>query len=305
MKKSILAAIFLVLICFIGTSWASNIIKTYTIKQRGRPNEYYLSGTTVVTGASAETGVSRIDVIDLAALPDVLAVGDWSLTYPHAGNSGVTHITFGILGAASGYITSSGVSGEGTGNHLTTGVTIPYYILVTNTPKTAYEVESYGVSNWTLVAAEAISSSDTPFKAHRFDPPPGRYMHVGCGSSSTDYNLPGVILTVTQRASRDDIPVLLSEHYHKFSTAGTTPMWTGNTGFPLDSRAGCVEVQPENDGIFFTSDSKTKPISGASGFEIEDGTILQLPPSEYEFFWYGPEGDSNGGFKAKQWTKCP
>jgi len=186
MKKSfcffLLASLFL-----IGTAYAGPA-KVMVFQE--------IAGVTVVCGASASSGTSRVAVIDLkeAKGPDQF-FGLFSITYPHGGrapdgDSGVSPITFGLLSGASGMV--AGVTGQSTGITPLAGVTIPYYYIVTDTPKTAREIESIGKSGVTLIAALPVGSSSTPYQLQQFLPEPGRYLHILVGSSITDYNRPGV-----------------------------------------------------------------------------------------------------------------
>lgn len=184
MKKFIFLLVSLFLI---GTAYAGSA-KVLVFQE--------VAGVTVMAGASASSGTSRVAMIDLkqAATPDQM-FGLFTITYPHGGTgpdnvSGVSAITFGVNTAASGYTTPG--FGTGTGNTATAGVTVPYFYIVTDTPKSAKDIESIGTSGVTLIAALPVNSSSTPYQLQQFLPEPGRYLHILVGSSTTDYNRPGV-----------------------------------------------------------------------------------------------------------------
>ena len=150
-----------------------------------------VSGVTVMSGSSADSGVSWVATIDLTKnMGDGLA-RVYNLSYPHNGRgndnkSGVTYITFGV----------NSLSPLGTGNTATAGVTIPYFYAVTNTPKTPREIEALGVSGVTSIVSLPVDSSSSPFQVFPFTPEFGRYLHILVGSSTTDYNRPGAIIAV-------------------------------------------------------------------------------------------------------------
>lgn len=190
MKKLCSVLIFSILFLFV-TSVQAGPAKVLVFQE--------VAGVTVMAGASAASGTSRVCVIDLkeAIGPDQI-FATYSLTYPHGGRgpdgeSGVSVITFGVNTAASRYATPSVLS---TGTAATAGVTVPYFYVVTNTPKTAREIESLGTSGVTSISATALDSGDTPFQVFVFTPESGRYLHILVGSSTTDYNRPGVYVGI-------------------------------------------------------------------------------------------------------------
>lgn len=150
-----------------------------------------IGGVTVEidTGNSGTSWVATLDQTN--ALGDGI-VGIYNLTYPHAGRgndgkSGVTYIQFGAASAA---------SATPTGDATTAGVTISYYYIVTDLPKTPKELESLGPSGVTLITTMAVDSAESPFQVHSFSPEFGRYLHVLVGSAVTVYERPGVIIGV-------------------------------------------------------------------------------------------------------------
>lgn len=198
MKKPIFGLILLLLSATLV--WGGTI-RIYECDQISGNTGAEKSGVTIPTGTSADTGVSRICTIDLESMTDL--VGNFSLTMPSGGRgiernqSGVTVITFGVRTAASGYTGPTGVSStQGTGNSTTAGVTIPYFYVVTNTWKTAEEIEALTTTGVTSICAQAVDSAGTPFVPVEFTPESGRYLHILVGSSSTDYNKPGAYISV-------------------------------------------------------------------------------------------------------------
>lgn len=183
MKKLCLA--ILISLFLFGTAYAGPA-KVFVFQE--------VSGVSV--SFSDDSGTSRICVIDLkqAIGPDQI-FGLYTITYPHGGRSpdgesGVTYITY------SDTVDACSESYNHTGNANTAGVTVPFYYIATNTPKTAREIESIGKSGVTVIATLPINSSATPYQMQQFTPEPGRYLHILCGSSSTPYNRPGVIVGI-------------------------------------------------------------------------------------------------------------
>ena len=184
MKKKIMLALFLLVSMWsAGTYSYASAVRVFSFPQSD-------TGVTIVHGGTG--GVSRVAVIDLKTMGPGF-VGIYNLSYPHGGRgndgeTGVTVITFAVLDDTSATRT--------TGNANTAGVTVPYYYVVTDTPKTAREIETLGVSGVTLIAAIAVDSSTTPTLVHSFLPEFGRHLHILVGSSSTPYTRPGAIVAI-------------------------------------------------------------------------------------------------------------
>ena len=180
MKKKIMLALFLLVYM-----WSAG---TYSYAAAVRVFEFpQISGVTIDFGGTG--GVSRVAVIDLKTMGPGFD-GIYNITYPHGGRgndsqTGVTVITFADA--------TADPNGTGDANH--SGITIPYYYIITDTPKTAREIETLGVSGVTLIAQMTVSSA-TPFHVQSFTPEFGRYLHILVGSSTTFYNRPGAIVAI-------------------------------------------------------------------------------------------------------------
>jgi len=165
------------LIMLAGTAWAGSA-KVLVFHE--------VSGVTV----GMSSGTSRVCVIDLKQVAEI-QFGLFSITYPHGGMApdgqpGISPITFGDTTATA----------DSTGGGLNSGVTVPYFYIVTDTPKSASEIESIGESGVTAICALPVGSSSTPYQMQQFLPEPGRYLHILVGSSTTNYHRPGVYVGI-------------------------------------------------------------------------------------------------------------
>jgi len=185
--KKLLLALFLIAFMWSASGTQSAYagpIRVFEIRQR-------LEGGSGVT-VSKVSGVSLVGTIDQKEFLGDGIVGIYSLTIPHNGRgndgkSGVTYITFASAASS---------DPNGTGDSTTAGTTIQYLYIVTNTPKTATQIESLGVSGVTEIVSLPLNSGSSPFQIFTFTPEMGRYLHILVGTSSEPLNRPGAIVAI-------------------------------------------------------------------------------------------------------------